>query len=245
MPKPKLCQIIAIVNGRKSAAQKEITRLHHACQKEGVMAGISRVYRPRDEDGESLPPEAKRIQGSARKMLDDAAKVWTDVMDVVLTQDAANRQAGADIVVGGETIAADVPVTNLLYLEKQLTDIQTFIDKIPTLDPAAEWEYDANIGCYRTEPIEQVRTKKIQKPIVLYEATKEHPAQVQLATEDVPVGTWSTTFFSGAIPADEKMAMLDRVRGLQEAVKKAREAANSIEVADAEIGKSLFAYILG
>ena len=31
------------------------------------------------------------------------------------------------------------------------------------------------------------------------EATKKHPAQVEMDTEDVRVGTWKTTF-SGALP---------------------------------------------
>lgn len=240
---PKLNQIIAVANGKKSQAQSELTRVHHALQKSDIMAGISRSYRPKDEEGERLPPESKQVQFTAAQGIRDACRALLELFDVVATQDATNCMAKANVVVNGQTVLADVPVTHLLFLEKQLVDLHTFVDKLPTLDPAERWTYDPASGVYRTEPFETTRTKKVPKNHVKYEATKEHPAQVEVFYEDVIVGTWSTTKFSGAVPADEKRAMLDRVRKLQEAVKFAREEANNNEVKDAKTGKAVLEYI--
>lgn len=242
---PKLCQIIAITNTRKSTVQKEVTELHHQATKEALLAGISRTYTPKEENGEKQPAENKMVQVKATDALRSAADAWTSLLDVVATQDWANCEAKADVVVDGRALLSGVPVTHLLFLEKRLQDVHTFVEKLPTLDPAQTWTYDANRGVFRTDPVEQLRTQKVQEPLVLYHATKEHPAQTQVVSKDVVAGTWTTTHFSGAVPADQKRKMLDRVEKLQEAVTFAREQANQIEVKDRSVGKEIFDYILG
>ena len=76
-----------------------------------------------------------------------------------------------------------------------------------------------------------------------YEAKKEHPAQVEMYFEDVTVGTWTTTKYSAAIPAAERNQMLERVRKLADAVKEAREEANSREVDKKKIGDTIVQYL--
>ncbi len=49
----KLNQIIAVEKGVKSGSLRELTDAHHALQKPALLAGISRTYQPKDEDGES------------------------------------------------------------------------------------------------------------------------------------------------------------------------------------------------
>src|SRR6185436_4821909 len=109
----------------------------------------------------------------------------------------------------------DVPVTSLLFLDKQVNDLETFVSKLPTPDPAEEWTHDPNTGLLRSKANEALRTSKEPTVIVKYEATKEHPAQTELFTKDVPVGTWSQIVYSGCIPTDKKNAILARVRLLQ------------------------------
>ncbi len=75
------------------------------------------------------------------------------------------------------------------------------------------------------------------------EATKEHPVQVEMCMEDIWVGTWTTTKFSGAIPAAARNMMLERVRKVSDAVKSAREQANGIEVKPQKLGDALLTYI--
>lgn len=243
MATTKLNQLIAVANGKKSQCQSALTQIHHMVQKSDLLQGIIRKYRPKDEDGERYPNEQKNIQYTATRAISEATKVLSDLFDIIATQDMTNTVAAADVVVDGEVIVGKIPVTHLLFLEKQLIDLNTFIEKIPTLDPAERWTYDTASGSYRTEETESVKTKKIPKNWIKYEATKEHPAQVEIFHEDVVVGYWSTTKFNGGIPVDTKQAMLNRVKKLQEAVKFAREEANSIEVMDCKTGKAVMSYI--
>ena len=240
---PKLNQIIAVVSGKKAAAQKTITEIHHKLQKSVLLEGIARQYKPRDEVGEQMPREDKRVQMRARDGLGEASKALTEIFDVVATQDKANCSARADVAVEGKVVLSAVPVTTLLFLEKQLVDIGTFVEKLPTLDPAESWQYDQAADCWATPAYQTTRTKKIPRNHVKAEATKEHPAQVEVYSEDVVVGDWTTTKFSGAVPAKERNDLLVRVRRLQEAVKLAREEANSQECTVTRIGEQVFGYL--
>ena len=239
----KLCQIIAVVNGQKSRTTAEVTKWHKMTQKPELLKGISRVYTPKDDDGDAYPPESQKVQLTAETAIEKASKSFIKLFDVVATQDAANCEAKADVKVGDTVVLQQVPVTTLLFLEKQLHDIHKFVDIIPELPSSVDWKYDVNKGFHQTDAIVANKTKKIQKPVVLAPATKEHPAQVQLVGEDIIVGTWATTHFSGALPADEKRAMLKRIVELQDGVKFAREEANGREVVDVELGQKLFDYI--
>lgn len=241
----KLSQIIAVEKGVKSDAARRVTDLHRDVQKQPLLSGIARSYKPRDDEGDKLPPESTRVQVKADDVLAEAADILTRLFDVTLTKDAANCKAAADVVVDGRPLLKTVPVTYLLFLEKQLTDVHTVVAKLPLLDPAEEWEdaVDAVSGCWKTKPTQTVRSKKIPRNHVVAEATKEHPAQVQTYTEDVPVGDWTTVKYSGALPATRVRELLDRVEELQRAVKYAREEANATEVTDRKAGEVIFGYL--
>ena len=241
----KLSQIIAVEKGVKSDATRRVTDLHRDVQKQPLLSGISRSYRPRDEEGDHLPPESTRVQVKADDVLAEAAQVLTRLFDVTLTKDTANCTAAADVTVNGKTLLKAVPVTYLLFLEKQLTDVHTFVAKLPLLDPAEDWEdaVDPVSGCWKTRPVQTVRSKKVPRNHQVAPATPQHPEQVQVYTEDVPVGDWTTVKFSGALPATRVRQLLDRVEELQRAVKYAREEANGTEVSDRHAGETIFAYL--
>ncbi|TYB48092.1 hypothetical protein [Actinomadura chibensis] len=239
----KLNQIIAIEKGVKSRAQREVADVLRLLQKPVLLSGISRVYRPKDEEGETLPPESTKVQVKSENALRDVSKTLTRLFDVVATKDWANRAASADVVVDGRTVLADVPVTYLLFLEKQLNELHAVLDNLPVLDAAESWTYDESQDVWRAEPVETSRTKKVPRAHVLYEATDKHPAQVETFTEDVVVGTWTKVAFSGALPARRLNELRDRVDRLQAAVKYAREEANTAEVDDRQVGDAVFAYL--
>lgn len=238
-----LNQVIAVVSDKKKTALEALTAAYHKIQKPELFAGISKTYRPRDEDGDKLPSEQNRVQVKVFELISEVRKPLTDMYDTVATQDAANCKASSDVVADDQLILANVPVTTLLFLEKQINDIKTFVSKLPTLDPSEKWSYDSNADCYATEPSETTRSKKISKPVVLYEATKEHPAQVKMESEDILAGYWKTVKFSGAIPLKEKHRILDRVRVLHEAVIKAREQANSMSVTEVHVGEKILNFV--
>ena len=91
--------------------------------------------------------------------------------------------------------------------------------------------------------VKTTKMKKVQKPLVLYPATEQHPAQTQLVTEDVTVGTWNTVKYSGAITVQRKKQLQRKIRDLIKAVKFAREKANGHEVTDRAAGEIVFGYL--
>jgi hypothetical protein len=241
----KLNQIIAVEKGVKNRSFTELTETHHGVQKPALLAGISRSYQPKDEEGEQLPPESTRVQVRVEEVLRRTASTLTRLFDVTLTKDTANCEARADVVVDGEVLLTDVPVTYLLFLEKQLTDLYTFVRKLPVLDAADSWSFNDSADCWSTEPVRTIRTKKVPRNHVKAEATEKHPAQVEVYYEDVPVGYWTTVKFSGALPATRVAQLVERVEKLQNAVRVAREEANNREVTDLKAGERVFAYLFG
>ena len=241
----KLNQIIAVEKTIKAKAHAELTEAHQQLQKPALLQGIARTYRPKDEEGERLPAESTRVQLRAEEVLKKTARVLTELFDVTVTKEVTNCDAMADVVLDGEVLLPQMPVTTLLFLEKQLVDLHTFVKKLPVLDPAESWLEDAAQNCFATEAVETVRTKKVPRNHVKAEATEKHPAQVEVYHEDVAVGYWRTVKFSGALPARRVATLLERVEKLQRAVKVAREEANQHEAEPTEIGAKFFGYLFG
>lgn len=239
----RLNQIIAVEKGVKSRSFQELTDAHHALQKPTLLSGISRTYRPKDEEGEQLPPESTRVQVKADEVIRQTVSILTRLFDVTATKDWTNTNATADVVVDGQPLLTAVPVSYLLFLEKQLVDLHTFVKKLPVLDASESWSYDPSADCFATEAVQTVRTKKIPRNHVKAEATEKHPAQVEVFHEDVVVGYWKTVKFSGALPAQRINELLVRVERLQEAVKFAREEANGIDVTSQETGEKVFRFL--
>ncbi len=240
---PKLNQIIAIEKGVKSRSYSKLTRLHKDSQKTEPFNGFTKTFRRRDEDGVDFPPENRKVRLIASQVLARVADIQTELFDVTATKDWANGAARADVTVDGRVLIADAPVTYLLFLEKQLSDLRTFVDKLPVLDENEDWSADPNSHLFRTPRLTTHKTRKVQRPIVLYDATEHHPAQTQLVSEDVIVGWWDTVKLSGAIPVPRKEEVLGRLDRLLRAVKFAREEANDAEAERREVGAAVFGYL--
>lgn len=241
--KSKLNQIIAVGNGEKSRAKKVMTKIYQKLDKDVLFSGISKTYEPIDEEGEQLPKEEKFVQMTVKDSIKEVKEVLTGMFNIVATQDIANCYAKADIEVNGKVIVSDVPVTHLLFLEKQLEDINTFVNSLPTLDPSEKWTYKEQSNCYVSEEKKTIRTKKTPEVIVKYEATEKHPAQTELIYIDKPAGYWHTIKFSGATTKKEKDLILEKIQKLQKAIKYAREEANNTEVETSDTGNLILDYI--
>lgn len=240
----RLNQIIAVEKGVKARSYAVVSELHKANQKADLFNGFGKTYEKRDDDGEDLPPERKQVQFEVDSQLRAMTDALSELFQVEARKDWTNQVAVADVVVDGKTVVAGAPVSFLLFLEKQLTDMRTFVGELPVLDPAEDWTLDVNSGLYKTDATKTHRTKKVQRPIVLYDATTEHPAQTQLITEDVLAGFWSQVKYSGAMPRPRKQAVAARVEALLQAVKKAREAANMWEeTSSPDVGAAVFDYV--
>jgi hypothetical protein len=239
----QLNQILAVEKGVKSRTEKDLTAAYHALQRTNALAGLSRTYEPKDEDGDKLPSESTNVQVKVEDVLKDVAQAATNLFDVTFTKEATNTEAKADIVVDGTALLKDVPVTYLLFLEKQLVNLHTLVSKLPTLDPAETWSLNVANGVFETAPTQTTKSKKVPRNWVKAEATDKHPAQVEIFHEDVVVGYWTIRKFSGAVPSTRVTELVDRVEKLQNAVKFAREAANGTEVTDRKAGETIFGYL--
>lgn len=228
----KLNQVLAVSKTVKNETMRALTKAHQDVQKPALMSGIIRTYQAIDEDGETLPPESAKVQLKAEAVIQDVKAQLSRLFQVTGTIDMTNSQARADVIVDGQVLLTGVPATHLLFLEKQLVDLHTFVAKLPVLDPQWEWEMDPNIGVFTTDARTTSRTKKVPKTHVAYPATPEHPAQVVSYQEDIISGYWTTRNLSGALRQTDVSQMLRRVSLLQEAVKKAREEANMAPVSD-------------
>lgn len=242
---PQLNQIIAVRKGLTGRTEREVTDVYKQLQKKDLFGGLSRVYTPKEDGGEQLPPEDKRVQHKAPDLLDTAAAALKKLFDVTATLDNGNTLARADVKIGGVVIVAQAPVPLLLFLEKQLVDWRTQVSALPVLDTADDWRVDPTTdNLFRTDPVQSNRSKKVHRNWVKAEATDKHPAQVEIYFEDVPIGSWSTTKLSGAVPSRRKDELVERANELIDAVKQAREVANSMEIPQVRVGQDIFDYLL-
>jgi hypothetical protein len=241
---PKLCQIIAIVEDVKGQTKTKLTAAYHKLQQTKLLFGISRTYAPLHEDGVKLPAESTLVQVLAKNVVDETAKYTQILFDICATRDWGNCEASADVVVDGKVLLTKAPVPFLLFLSKQLEDLHTFVEKLPVLDPSEAWSWDTGTDCYRTQGRQTIKTSKKPVAFVKVQATKEHPAQVDIVQQDIAEGTWSEVKFSGALPASTVIELVSRVEKLQAAVLFAKEEANSIAVSDKST-KPMFDFLFG
>lgn len=240
----QLNQIVAVEKGLKARTMAAVNEIDNALTRYALFSGLTRVYTPKTEDGEQLPREHTLVQKSAEEELAKVATALTELFDVTYTKDVANTETGASIEVDGELLAADVPVSFLLFLGKQLNDMRIRICRLPVLSQDETWSIPEGTTQARTEATVTFRTKKVPRNHVRAEATDRHPAQVDVFNEDVIVGSWSAVKFSGAVSQVRRDELVARVDKLIDAVKIAVESANSFEIQQKKIGKKLFDWLL-
>lgn len=239
-----LNQVIAQENDVKKHAEDAVKETLSIFSKPQLVTGLQRTYEPKTDQDEPLPPETTEVQMTALDALNNLVSELTRLFDHTALKDWTNMSAMADVVVNGQTLISKAPAVYLLFLEKQLGMLESVIRKTPILDPSERWKQDGATDKWVTDPVKQNRTKKAYRSHILYEATKDHPAQVQAYTEDVVAGEWTTVKSSGAMRRPDQQAMLRRVRELQAAVKAAREEANTTEVDEHAVGEALLKYVL-
>lgn len=224
----KLNAVIAVYKGIKSRSLSVVSELHNIIQKPDLFEGLVRTYRKLDDADVDLPSERKVVQFRMKDILSTLRVSKGELIDTFAQMEIGNTFAKAPVWIDGKELLPELPATVLLPLEKELVDIRSFVDKIPVLDNAEAWlpKPDDNTGLWFTEKASTHRTKKVPKPVTLYEATDKHPAQTTLLQEDIIAGFWDTVKHSGAMKKLEKEAIQERIEKLIVAVKQAREEAN-------------------
>ena len=245
----KLHELLAVEGNLESQAQKCRSELAATFEKKRHHFGEKRVtFTANSEGAQPVTEEQSDIQTTVAKEIALISGIIAKSIDASHHIDVANCTAKADVVTeNGETILQNVPATALLQLEKRLKEVHELVAAIPTLDPAKGFKQDEHRepGIFKAREISKTRTKKTVRPMVLYEATKEHPAQVKEVTEDLPIGVILEQEWSSLVTPAIKADILDRCDILVRAVRRARARANELEidVKSNQIGKNLLDFI--
>ena len=235
-----LHEILAVEQDVKANAERARNQLIETFRtKQSHFTGMRRTFRPfavdeaaGDEGGERLEAETQ-LAKTVPEQLDLALREVGKALDMGLQVDEANTRAKADIVVDGEVLLADVPATFLLQLERRLREVRAVFKEVPCFDPVRIWSVDPVADkkhVLRAEPVTTIRKQRTRKYNVMVEATKEHPAQVDIVEVDEPVGEIRSYEWTGMLSTGKKQALLDQLDRLLAAVKQARSRANTVAV---------------
>lgn len=240
----RLSQVLANEKNVKTKTNSQGSTLHKENQKADLFNGMNKVFHPLDETvTERLEPETKPVIKSAMDNLLSFVDMQGELMDLTLTKDTANCSALGTVKFGDKEMK--LPITFLLWLDKQLDDLKTFVTNLPVLDNSKKWVKDDSRNLWVTEVTKTGRNKKVKKVLTLAEATDKHPAQCQVYEEDVLQGYWHTEYTSKAVREVDKTAMLKKIEMLERSVKEAQHEANAMRVDDVNISEMLRGYLLG
>lgn len=252
---PQLHEILAVEQEIKANAERARGQTVETFRtRQSHFTGIRRTFRPFAVDEQQGETGGERLEAETHLVttvpeeLDKMFKTVGQAMDIGYRIDASNTEARADLIVDGETLAKDLPATFLLQLEKRLKEIRIVLKEIPTFDPVRIWNSDAGADkkhVLRAEAVTTIRKQRARKYKVMYEATKEHPALIDIIEVDEPVGEIRAYEWTGMISPGRKTALLEQVDRLATAVKTARSRANSAPVDNGlKVADKLFRYLM-
>lgn len=242
----KLHELLAVESDLKAEAQRTLSQVRGLfTDGVGRFVGQVRKYQPLEESGESFADEITNLATTVTSELDNLQIPFGRWLNAAIQKEVTNQNTTADVVIDGIVLLAGLPATALLNLEGKLAELRRIYAAIPVNDPTEYWKWDEQLGYYVASLRVTYKTKKAPRSHVAYEATKEHPAQVEMFTEDVRVGTWTTSIHSGALAPTEKRRLLGRLDTLARAVKQARQRANNIDADNAVVSKTIFEFIHG
>jgi len=244
-----LHEVLAVESDLRNTANKILDEAGRTFDKASHFTETLKKYEPfNDEDRDVVPEVHTEMVTTVHDKLQYVFDHLIRYIDAKLQKEATNQDAKADVVIGDRVIAENVPATMLLGLETELKGWRKVLNKIPTLQPGIKWEKDESKSddvWVTAEPIKTLRTKKVIKSKVLYDATKEHPAQIDKWSEDEAVGTFTKIEWSGMLSPAEKSELLSRLDSIERAVKEARQRANTTTLKKVRIGHAIFSYLMG
>lgn len=235
MPKklPELLAVETTLHGQAETTRTDLIKTFTS--KRHLFESRNVVFSPFVETAELPTREEEHgtLNSTIARELTWITPILTKAIDVGLAVDRTNQSAQADLTLeDGSVLLKNVPTTALLGLGHRASEIASLIEAIPTLDPAKGFEPDPDMGTdvMKARPIVRTRTeKKSNIPLTISAATDKFPAQVTLVSEDIKVGTVTTTEWSGLITSAAKAEMLSRIEELKRAIKQARQRANDRE----------------
>lgn len=248
-----LHEILAVEKTKTEAANALLKDTENKFGKDHYFYGHVRTLKmltdsPEAEAMELAAKESRELPTTVYDTLEYALGIWSEAEDVIYQKNVSNTKALADIELDGAVVAAGVPVDELMGLENRLDKLRSVLMLIPTLEASMKWSPAPERGAHVwvNENVQTAsKTEKRMVPVVLYDATDKHPAQVKEVGKDEVVGTFERVLWSGAATTRQKADVLKRMDDLISAVKAARMRANKTEVAQGKIGNIIAQQILG
>jgi hypothetical protein len=236
-----LGQIVGIHKGTRHSVQSQFDAAYHTLQKGDLFTGFDKIHTPL-EGNLQQPADGRRVQANAHEILTGLEPL---LMDLTLTKDVADTEATADVVVDGSVLLADVPVSHLLWLEKQAAHLLAVFQAIPVQSAAENWATANNlpVGQYRTDTVETESTRKNHEWITVVPNSPEHAAQIRENVQDVVSGHWRTVKYTAALPVAQRTELVARAGKLLDAIKMAVTEANHQTVTDEHEGAAIFGFL--
>ena len=123
--------------------------------------------------------------------------------------------------------------------------MQAGLRRLPVQSPAEDWQPSTEPGIWRTPQHRTISTTKEKQFQVVVQESQYHAADVREVTNDVRTGEFTTVKFTSSLPLSQKMAMINRLARLREAVQMAVHDANRAEVTDQHVGEGILGYVFG
>lgn len=249
----KLHELLAVEKTRTAASNKLLQETMQKFGKAEMFSGYEKTLKmiedsPQNAALEAAAAESRELPTTVAETLVYALQSYAQAEDVLFQKNCTNMNAVADIEFRGSTLVPNVPVDELLGLESRLESIRRVLEAMPTLAASTVWVRDpmsGRDGAWVAEAVDKtIKTEKTTVPVVLYEATDKHPAQVKEVSTDKTVGTFSVRRSSGAATSAQKAEALTILDELLVSVKQARMRANSVEIVDRKIGQTIVDLIL-
>lgn len=233
----KLHELLAVEGDLRAKAQQAVKDIKGLFGS-NKLVGQSRTYRPY-QDQEPQASESQHLATTASDELSRLHGVFGTWMDAAIQKEVTNVLTSASV----DTLGLELPAPALLNLESRLAEIRAVYVSIPVNSESEIWNWSEDLGCWASEPRTTYRTQKVPERLVKYEATEEHPAQVDVYMRDAQVGEWTTLIHSGAFSPVQKQKCLDRIDELIGEIKRARQRANCQEARDVHVADKIFHFI--
>jgi hypothetical protein len=249
-PQPPMSALALLVSGERTTKADSNARLAAAVAKfadTDALQGERGTFTPR-EGQPDLPPMTQHVATHVKPLVDEVAASWADYVNILASKEWGNSRPSTWVDIHDPEDREKVLIKQatpavLLALEAHLAKWRLFLEKIPTLPATERWSEEDTDGVWRSEPILSRETAVVRESIVGYEATPEHPANVEYFSVERDVGVWETTRFSSAYPPERVRRMLERLDALVGEIRKALYLANCAEVEVRDVGDVLIEYI--
>jgi hypothetical protein len=245
-----LSAVVGKLKQAREASNRAGVALHNGL-KDTHVTGLNRTFEADNDEKRLLNRNAEEYKAVAlkvREQLAEDAAITAKALDWALTQDVANCTAKADVILNGEVLLAQVPVSHLLNLKSVFSEYKAVIlTKLPILDPTKTWTWNEQEQVWESKPEKGGAFVKQSKALVLHLGTDKHPPQAVPDPNplETHIGEWTNIVLSGAIPEKEKRQYLARADELIAALKEAIAVANHTPAQKQAEGEKIFRYLLG